>query len=54
MGTWIEMHVWMTAKFVRFTVVPYVGTWIEIYHLTEITSVDVVVPYVGTWIEILE
>ena len=34
------------------TVVPYVGTWIEIFLLTTIYYHKSVVPYVGTWIEI--
>ena len=33
------------------TVVPYVGTWIEIRHLYVIWFGCKVVPYVGTWIE---
>ena len=34
------------------SVVPYVGTWIEILKDQQITIIDAVVPYVGTWIEI--
>ena len=33
-------------------VVPYVGTWIEMYWPSHRSSVAEVVPYVGTWIEI--
>ena len=34
------------------TVVPYVGTWIEIAVIQTCKNYGVVVPYVGTWIEI--
>ena len=34
------------------TVVPYVGTWIEILSVCLRSSSSRVVPYVGTWIEI--
>ena len=34
-------------------VVPYVGTWIEIFTLLPRRHDYYVVPYVGTWIEIL-
>ena len=34
------------------TVVPYVGTWIEIVFLLSKKGQAWVVPYVGTWIEI--
>ena len=37
---------------ITFAVVPYVGTWIEIYTNTKIQASASVVPYVGTWIEI--
>ena len=33
-------------------VVPYVGTWIEIFFLSSRFTNSGVVPYVGTWIEI--
>ena len=33
-------------------VVPYVGTWIEIFKRRDKTMKVLVVPYVGTWIEI--
>ena len=33
------------------SVVPYVGTWIEIYLVCPATITPSVVPYVGTWIE---
>ena len=33
-------------------VVPYVGTWIEMYQTSWILRLVQVVPYVGTWIEI--
>ena len=33
-------------------VVPYVGTWIEIWHIRPGSCCSWVVPYVGTWIEI--
>ena len=33
-------------------VVPYVGTWIEIYLCQNSDDEAGVVPYVGTWIEI--
>ena len=33
-------------------VVPYVGTWIEIWIFTSKIMLPGVVPYVGTWIEI--
>ena len=32
-------------------VVPYVGTWIEIFEKMELFQEKKVVPYVGTWIE---
>ena len=32
-------------------VVPYVGTWIEIFLEVKEGACDEVVPYVGTWIE---
>ena len=35
-----------------FPVVPYVGTWIEIYAYRADQNTNTVVPYVGTWIEI--
>ena len=35
-------------------VVPYVGTWIEIYKERRYKDSPTVVPYVGTWIEISE
>ena len=35
-------------------VVPYVGTWIEIYLIKKPINNLAVVPYVGTWIEILQ
>ena len=34
------------------TVVPYVGTWIEMYNVSIESASQKVVPYVGTWIEI--
>ena len=34
------------------TVVPYVGTWIEITRPPRVSWWPLVVPYVGTWIEI--
>ena len=34
------------------TVVPYVGTWIEMSAYVIALPVALVVPYVGTWIEI--
>ena len=34
------------------TVVPYVGTWIEIRGFVMVKKINPVVPYVGTWIEI--
>ena len=34
------------------SVVPYVGTWIEIYEEMMDHLRHIVVPYVGTWIEI--
>ena len=36
------------------TVVPYVGTWIEIAVTSETADQLFVVPYVGTWIEIID
>ena len=36
----------------RLRVVPYVGTWIEMYMRIRYLHVRRVVPYVGTWIEI--
>ena len=33
-------------------VVPYVGTWIEIFDVALRMQIFTVVPYVGTWIEI--
>ena len=38
---------------ITFAVVPYVGTWIEIYYNHFSPSLLCVVPYVGTWIEIV-
>ena len=36
------------------SVVPYVGTWIEMLALASLRSAPLrVVPYVGTWIEIM-
>ena len=35
-------------------VVPYVGTWIEMPHLSKEWIEEDVVPYVGTWIEIID
>ena len=35
-------------------VVPYVGTWIEIFGIRNVMSCAIVVPYVGTWIEMKE
>ena len=35
-------------------VVPYVGTWIEIYEKDARGGTRYVVPYVGTWIEMPE
>ena len=34
-------------------VVPYVGTWIEIFQALKDLFLTFVVPYVGTWIEII-
>ena len=34
------------------TVVPYVGTWIEMIIIVLSSIIFMVVPYVGTWIEI--
>ena len=36
----------------KYFVVPYVGTWIEIWAYWYICPEKHVVPYVGTWIEI--
>ena len=33
-------------------VVPFVGTWIEIFHFHNHIYINIVVPFVGTWIEI--
>ncbi len=38
--------------FTSTSVVPYVGTWIEIVLLASPAVYSLVVPYVGTWIEI--
>ena len=37
----------------ELTVVPLVGTWIEIYQSHELWRNIFVVPLVGTWIEIV-
>ena len=37
----------------EITVVPLVGTWIEIYMMPEMYEEDMVVPLVGTWIEMI-
>ena len=34
-----------------FSVVPYIGTWIETSTIAVLTTVTSVVPYIGTWIE---
>ena len=38
---------------ITFAVVPYVGTWIEIFKFSFQKPKNLVVPYVGTWIEML-
>ncbi len=53
MGTWIEMHREVQSALRLYTVVPYVGTWIEICNTHRGSSSLRVVPYVGTWIEII-
>ena len=32
-------------------VVPYIGTWIETFNVTDLIKNTCVVPYIGTWIE---
>ena len=34
-----------------FSVVPYIGTWIETIWKESFVKTHVVVPYIGTWIE---
>ena len=38
---------------ITFAVVPYVGTWIEIFKIGCSPILENVVPYVGTWIEMI-
>ena len=52
MGTWIEILNCLEKIFDWTTVVPYVGTWIEIRPSMYLSMMHPVVPYVGTWIEI--
>ena len=42
----------MYRMFQILRVVPYVGTWIEIWLAAAKSLNRLVVPYVGTWIEI--
>ena len=48
----VDRNVTCTAEIEGFTVVPYVGTWIEMIGSDDGSLQLTVVPYVGTWIEI--
>ena len=39
--------------YLLWSVVPHVGTWIEMYQTREPLHWNQVVPHVGTWIEII-
>ena len=39
---------------VNIAVTPFVGVWIEIYHLISRITGNFVTPFVGVWIEIIK
>ena len=47
----MDRNVFVLWNVRMFFVVPYVGTWIEIFTFRAVNVLDAVVPYVGTWIE---
>ena len=44
-------HVAGDRKTHPYSVVPYIGTWIETAYIRDHKDVILVVPYIGTWIE---
>ena len=49
----MDRNIFLLFSLIRFRqVVPYVGTWIEMYIVDSYCFLALVVPYVGTWIEI--
>ena len=53
MGVWIEISSRRPSAIPSCSVTPFMGVWIEIFHLPEVTLFQLVTPFMGVWIEIL-